>query len=196
MAQTDNSFLADKVMLRVNNLPETDPVRVLDCYGGFGLVWAWVRALTGRDIRVLGIDVREVGFALPGDNRAYLSTIDLSKFDVIDLDAYGIPFEQLEAILDRGFHGRIFVTFIQSVFGSLPHKMLYRLGYTKNMIDKIPTAFYKHGWEKIKLYLAMRGLKTVVSRSSKDKHYFYINCAEALASGLDNQTGGTVAGLA
>jgi hypothetical protein len=143
----------------------------------------------------LGIDTRDIGFALPGDNRAYLGTIDLDKFDVIDLDAYGIPFDQVEVILNRGYQGVIFVTFIQSVYGCLPNAMLSALGYPMAGVKKIPTIFYKHGWEKMLLYLANRGLKTVVHRSFRNKHYFMINGAEAGGEGCDTRMEGIFADL-
>src|SRR5688572_25502525 len=93
--KTNNSYLADKVALRVAHMPKAGEVRVLDCYAGQGVIWRAVERLTGREIKVLGIDVNKPdelsGFRMPGDNRAYLEIIDLSRFDVVDLDAYGIP---------------------------------------------------------------------------------------------------------
>lgn len=99
MAQTDNTYLADKVMLRVGHLPTNEPLRVLDCYGGKGLVWAGVKQVTKRKIMRLPIDIKkDMGFALPGHNQIYLESLDLTRFDAIDLDAYGIPYDQLKQV--------------------------------------------------------------------------------------------------
>ncbi len=119
--KTNNSYLADKVALRVAHLPDREVLRVMDCYAGSGVVWSAVKKLTGRRIAVLPIDISADvdGFHLAGDNKQYLETMDLSRFDVIDLDAYGVPYDQLKIVLDRGFHGTVFVTFIQSVFGTV-----------------------------------------------------------------------------
>ena len=170
MAQTDNSFLADKVMLRVNNLPDKPDLKILDCYSGYGIVWRHVEQLSGKNPSVLGIEMRDTGFNLPGSNLAYLGSMNLDFYDVIDLDAYGVPFEQVKTIFDRGYKGIIFITFIQSVFGVLPTDLLVELGYTNEMIEKIPTMFYKSGWDKFKLYLAKRGIRKVIHRS-KSNYY-------------------------
>src|SRR6516164_5028271 len=97
MKHTDNSYLRDKVDLRIEHLPP-GPVSVLDCYSGKGLIWAAVKRISGRSITVLPIDKRaeKLDFHLHGDNIHYLSTLNLSRFNVIDLDAYGVPFEQIQ----------------------------------------------------------------------------------------------------
>lgn len=195
MAQTDNSYLADKVMLRARHLPPVDPVRVLDCYAGEGVVWRHVRQVTGRDIRTTGIDVRDLGYLLPGDNRAYLMSMDLNRFDVIDLDAYGVPFEQIQIVAERGFQGVLFITFIQSLYGGLPSSLLSALGYSPEMVEKIPTIFYRDGWDKLKRYLAKLGAKQVVHRSHDKKHYLMVNGAELSVKGYGSQEAGRVANL-
>jgi len=93
-----NSYLADKAMLRLRHLPDTDPVVVLDAFGGSGKVWQCVQANTERKIIRLAIDEKNIPGTLKGDNRKFLPTLDLTKFHVIDLDAYGVPYEQLEII--------------------------------------------------------------------------------------------------
>jgi hypothetical protein len=111
--------------------------------------------------------------ALTGDNLKYLHILDISKFDIIDLDAYGIPFEQLEAIFKRQFKGIIIVTAIQSMTGALPFKMLCLLGYTKSMIKKCPSLFYRNGDQKLKNYLYLRGIKKIHGTTINRKSYFY-----------------------
>lgn len=161
--QTDNSHFAEKVQLRLDNLPDKETIHVLDAYHGNGLLW---REIAGRrpDVKfgVVGIDVKRErrGLYLMGDNRKFIAGMDLSRFDVIDLDAYGAPFEQVEMVLTRpGMAGKIiFVTWIQSMFGMPPKRLLVMLGYTRAMIDAIPSLFCRHGIDKFLDYLALRGI--------------------------------------
>lgn len=196
MAQTNNSYLADKVALRAGHLPAGDHLRVLDCYAGEGKIWAAVRRLTGRRITVLPIDVKEyeeTSFYLPGDNRAYLQTLDLNRFDVIDLDAYGVPFDQLEQVFSSGYQGVVFVTFIQSVMGQLPLGLLRAVGFSDEMVKKCPTLFGRSGWKYFLEYLSLRGVTRIWHRSHARKHYLGFSCAGVTGAGLDSQQGGKVA---
>ena len=172
--KTDNSFLETKVKLRMDNLPPGE-VRVLDCYHGEGVIWRTIKErMPGRDIEVLGIDTRSVGEShLQGDNMKFLPSMDLRYFNVIDMDAYGVPHKQLNAIFSRPTcnNAVVFVTFIQSVFGKLPDAMLEELGYSKAMVSKCQTLFCRNGFEKLMQYLALHGIdKIKVYSNSKKKH--------------------------
>jgi hypothetical protein len=175
MAQTDNSFLSDKIAIRCNHLPQRDKLYVLDCYAGNEYIWKGVKRLTGRNITTLPIDIRmDIGFHLPGDNRSYLQSIDLDKYDVIDLDAYGVPYDQLEIVFARDYKGAVFITFVQSIHGSLPYGLLEQIGYSRDMISKISTLFYRNGWDHFKQYLAKKGVSRIAHRTHAQKHYIYI----------------------
>jgi hypothetical protein len=180
MAQTDNSYLADKVMLRVNHLPERDPITVLDCYAGKGLIWKNIVRLTGRKIRRLPVDFRDgIGFHLPGNNLAYLTGgMNLDTFDVIDLDAYGIPYLQTKALFRRNYRGVVFATFCQSIMGRPPDQMLLDAGFSQEMIAQIPTIYGKIGWPLFKQFLASYGIRCIHHRHAERKHYLAFSCAE------------------
>jgi len=172
-AKTDNSYLRDKVDLRIGHLP-AGKVRVLDCYAGKGMIWEAVKRISGRkDIRVLPIDQRHdrFDFHLHGDNLSYLQTIDLARFNVIDLDAYGVPFDQINCLVERKYKGVVFITMIQSIMGQLPHGMLERIGFAKHQIEKAPTLFGRRGWQYFLEYLAAVGVQQIFHRSHKRKHY-------------------------
>jgi hypothetical protein len=172
---TDNSFLRQKVQLRVDNLPDKDPVMVLDMYAGYGRVWDQVRKITGRDIEVLGIEKKKITgkIYLQGDNTKY--DLDYDQFDVIDLDAYGVPFTQIEQIMKRTRKELIiFVTFIQSQWGVLPRGLLKALGYTPAMIKKIPTMFNRNGQQKLLQYLGSHGIKSVKIYHTADLRKNYL----------------------
>ena len=186
--KTDNSFLADKVALRLAHLPDQKTVRVLDCFAGRGTIWAAVRKLAPeRDIRVLPIEIQpeeDTLFSLPGDNSRFLETLDLNRFDVIDLDAYSIPYDQLKIIFKRGFRGVVYVTFIQAVFGIMPNGLLRELGFPPVMVKLSPSLFTKKGFEYFLSYLAMQGVTRVWIRQNQGKHYLgFMTTAEGNAGG-------------
>jgi len=178
MAQTDNSFLTDKIFIRVNHLPDKKEIYVLDCFAGKGKIWKNVVSLVDKKIKRLPIEFKDgVGFHLPGNNMAWMGTIDLTKFDVIDLDAYGVPYEQLKAVFESGYSGAVFVTFIQSLFGVMPRGLMESVGVSGKMLEKCPTLFYKSGWEYFLDWLYQNGVRQIVHRPHARKHYLYFNCA-------------------
>lgn len=196
MVQTNNSYLADKVALRAGHLPGADPIRVLDCFAGDEKIWKAVKKITGRRILTLPVDIKqyaENAFYLPGDNLVYLKSLDLSRFDAIDLDAYRVPYDQLEIVFQSQFNGMLYVTFIQSVFGGLPHGLLCAIGFTVEQLKTIPTMFGRSGWFYFKQYLAARGVASFYHRSHERKHYLAINCAERSVLDYRTQTGGSLA---
>jgi len=171
--RTDNTFLETKIRLRLDNLPAGD-CRVLDCYAGTGLIWRTIKKRSKKKINVLGIEIENRdGIYLQGDNRKFLSSMDLSAFNVIDLDAYGVPYDQLRIIFSKKPRPEavIFVTFIQIMYGGLPHGMLRDIGYKTSMINKCPALFYKNGFEKFKQYLAFNGIGQIRHYSHQKKHY-------------------------
>lgn len=171
---TNNSYLDDKIKLRLENLPDKNSINVLDCYRGSSEIWGRIKKLTKKQINVVGIDKENYsGLYLKGDNLKFLKTLDLNSFDIIDLDSYGIPYKQLELIFKKKYKGYVFVTFIQSQFGRLNNKLLFRLGYTQNMVNKIPTLFSKNGYEKFKSYLKICGICRIKSLNYNNKHYLF-----------------------
>ncbi len=176
-AQTDNSHFEVKVRLRTDNLPK-GPCRVLDLYGGTGRIWETIKERNPkRNIRVLRIDKKpdRGGVYLLGDNSKFLQALDPGQFNVIDLDAYGVPYKLLKWLFERS-HGRpttIFTTFIQSLYGCLPAGFLADLGYNRAMVQKCPSLFYRNGFAKLKRYLAANGVTKIkhYSDASNRKHY-------------------------
>lgn len=176
--QTDNSFFADKVILRLQNLPDRENIKVLDCYGGRGRIWDEIaRQTVGvKKIDVVSIEEKKYNrMYLRGDNRKFLKMMDLSKFDIIDLDAYGVPFEQLEIIFEKSKKTNhfVFVTFIQVMMGALPKDFLNKLGYTDKMINKIPTLFNRNAFDKFCNYLYLKGIRDIIYRSGGRKYYIF-----------------------
>ena len=179
--KTDHSYFREKVNLRFNCLPNKKRINILECFAGKGLLWDAVSIKTNKQLDITRIE-KEKGKGdkpyLVGDNLKFLKILDLSKYDIIDLDAYGIPIAQLEILFNSKYKGIIIITYISSVFGCLPRKLLYSLGYTKLMINKIPTLFYKNPLGKILQYLSSKGVNKVFGYfyevpSVKNYFYFY-----------------------
>ena len=172
----DNHFLADKVVLRVSHLPKKSPLKVLDCFHGKGVVWENVIRLSQRtDIEVLGIDHKKGKmdeWGLEFDCKVGLKDMDLTNYDIIDLDAYGCPSEELKLIFKSKFIGVIFCTNIQSTMNQLPWDLLIDLGYSLDMCRVAPVLCSKGGWEKVKSWLCLNGVKQITHRSKSKKHYF------------------------
>jgi len=162
-AQTDNSHLLEKIDLRRETISMIgkDNILVLEAYSGDGVIWGEVKkSMPWVNIGILRIDKKpdRKGAYLRGDNIKFLKSIDLEPFDIIDLDAYGLPTKQLSIIFDRGFSGFVHCTFIQSGFGMLDNTLLNSCGYTKEMISKCPTLFCRNGMEKCSLICPIMGL--------------------------------------
>lgn len=182
-ALTDNSYFADKVYLRLRHLPNKQTIKVLELYAGSGKIWRAVQKLTDKNIQICNIDKKQQnGIYLIGDNIKFLKAIEFKNYDIICLDAYGVPYQQLKIILDRyrksPFNCRLFITFIQSVYGRLPLGMLEDLGYTRRMVKKISTLFDRNGFVKFKNWLSLYGIQEITHRSSDKKHYVYIELKE------------------
>lgn len=171
-----------KIRLRLFGLSflKKDNVLVLDAYHGNGIVWQKVcERAPEKNIQVVGIDIlpKKSVSVLKGDNRKFLKSMDLNVFDVIDLDAYGIPADQLQILFDRNYHGTIFFTMAAVGFSAVPIKLLEKNGISKEMRKKCPTIFGSRALEYAFNFLALYGVqKCHYYRKDKDKNfhsYFY-----------------------
>lgn len=153
--KTDNSFLREKVNLRLESLPDKSDVKVLECFAGDGKIWNQVKKRTGKKIDILKIEMKKgkKGTYLQGDNMKYLGGLTLELFDIVH------------------------VTLIQKGLGRINSRLLYDLGYTKGMVQKVPTLFGKNGFEKVKQWLALKGVNKIKFITKKtrmaEKNYFW-----------------------
>jgi hypothetical protein len=180
--QTDNSFFEDKVALRLNHLPTKKSIKVLDIFGGDANIWDKIKKVSDKKIEHIRIDMKsdKSGAYLLGDNTKFLKAMDLSSFDIIDVDAYGIPFTQLEIIFNSNINPVIFITYVQTVYGILPLKMLYKIGYSKTMVKKCPSLFSRNGYKKLLAYLSLYGYKKTYVRKHKRKVYCCVKPLKSL----------------
>lgn len=175
--QTDNSYFEPKVLLRLESLDyvKKNEVNILEAFAGDGKIWNEVQKRTNKKIHILKIDMKDnkKGVYLKGDNMKFIPLFDFEKYDIIDLDAYGSPYNQLNVCFLKKFKGPIHCTFIQSGMGGLNKKMLIELGYSEEMQKKIKSIFNKNGIEKMKNYLSLHGVKKITGYFYDRKNYFY-----------------------
>lgn len=96
-AYTDNDGLEKKVWLRKLAIKDLDYVSVLDLFAGDNLIWSHIKT-----DRYYGVEQEKgKGKNLCLDNRKIIPVLDLSKFNVIDCDAYGVPYEQIEMLFEN-----------------------------------------------------------------------------------------------
>jgi hypothetical protein len=174
----DAELVEAKIKLRIDSLPEKEEIRVLEAFGGEGVLWSAVkRRKSNIRFKILSIDKGNYNrIQLQGDNLKYLQSLNLNEFDVIDLDAWGSPVKQLEILFAKRYRGIVHCTFIQIMQGGLPKVLLHANGYTDAMLAKINVIFLKNGLEKFYNYLANNGVKQVHTISAKGrKNYLWFS---------------------
>lgn len=115
---THNSFFKEKVALRLD-CAEAVPkkkISVLEAYAGDPLCWKKVAKLTDKKLYLTGInhDSALGTFHLHGDSINLFRSLDLSKFDILDIDAFGFPYEHFIHVLRSSYKGYVIGTFIIS----------------------------------------------------------------------------------
>lgn len=126
----DNDHVASKVALRVEavtRLGDPRPITVLDAFHGHGKLWDLVGdALPeGWEVRLYRADQahRKLG-TLRINNVRLLEVLDLNRFDLIDLDAYGWPAYQLKLVASRAPTKPVLTTRIVRALGNVPKVIL------------------------------------------------------------------------
>ena len=178
LMKTDNDNLSKKLAIRLFAMDklgksQTKPIRVLDCFAGEGLLWHYLKKESKFCIEHVGIDsLPKRGALYVGDNQRYLCQLPIDDYDVIDLDAYGVPYNQMKILAQRNYQGIVVGTFIQCVYGGLPYAMLEDIGYSRPMVRKITKLFFNNGWDKWATFLRLIGYEDVFVFHCANKHYF------------------------
>lgn len=173
---TESSHAAAKVHLRLSFLPKKSKINVLDLFSADGGLWEAVKKKTPIKINTLRIEKLpgKSGIYLQGNNLQFMESLDLSTFDVIDIDAFGVPTQHLQILFDRKYKGRVFVTFTNPFIGVLPLKFLMDLGYSRAMLSKTKAIFCRDHMKKMEGWLAIKGgIRQVQEINIGNKHYFY-----------------------
>lgn len=182
MVKSDNSHQWRKTLVRLGAIRSINKskINVLDCYAGKGKTWDHVQKNTDAKINVVRIE-KEQGkgrFALRGECERYLKKIDLSIFDIVDLDAYGSPSKQLQILFDRKYRGVVCVTGIMFSVNKGDDVLLRECGISQEIIEKIPVSMMPVKYfDMMKHFLAKNGVKKVTGSFFQDlgmqKSYFW-----------------------
>lgn len=106
---------------------------------------------------------------LRGDNRRLLRSLDLSRFDLIDLDDYGIPAEQLAIVAERAPGTPVLVTVICQGNTPVPHLICRKLGIPVEWARRSPMAVRRLGWLRLwDGYCAALGYRTRTGYTVQD----------------------------
>jgi len=174
---TENSHLRTKLRIRKQavELIGKDSVNVLDAYAGEGVVWNRMRReMPDVKFTTLGIEKRKYlsPSVIMGDNRKVMKGLDLTQFDLIDLDAFGCPWEQLTIAAQRAPHVPVVLTHISVTLGPVPKGLLKAAGLPSAWYESmgIPQALFGrmrwHWWE---VFCSGLGYTTSVSELHLDK---------------------------
>jgi len=182
--KTNNSFLSEKVALRLRNIPDQKRVKVLDAYAGEGIIWNAIQyQRKDIDFEVTSIDIKDYGLkgCLKGDNLKIMGNMSLDNFDIIDLDAYGVPSEQIDLVFRKQFKGIVFATFIQTSLGKFKKRVLREYGFSDEMIKTCPVLLSSKRNEAkiIKHYIASKGVRSIQYYRFNRKWYIAFDTREA-----------------
>lgn len=89
--KTDNFEIKSKIHLRQEAVKHLSELNVLDLFAGENKLWSSFEKNTYYGVE----KEKNKGKNLYADNIRVIQSLDLSRFNVIDLDSYGIPFNQI-----------------------------------------------------------------------------------------------------
>jgi len=102
----DHTNVQAKVALRKHFLTFITQPHILECFAGEDRI-LFNACYQGMDVTAM--DTKQVKGVLKIDNRKFIASQDLSKYNFFDLDAYGSPYELLLNIFHKKQHGEPFV---------------------------------------------------------------------------------------
>ncbi|MCL2630429.1 MAG: hypothetical protein FWD49_02755 [Firmicutes bacterium] len=172
--KTDNKSVANKIFLRQEATKHLAGLRVLDLYAGNNVLWR-----NFEKEKYFGIEVqRGKGRNLNADTRRVIDSLDLSQYNVIDCDSYGIAFDIYKKILESESLQKgtvILYTAIVNAFTQIQKEGMKIFGL-QNMLRKCPTLFNPKGIEFFYGMLGNYGKERVKYYEVRDdylKHYGY-----------------------
>lgn len=179
--KTLNSFPLDKINLRIEALNKInkDVVKVLDCFHGYGKIWHEIQKRTDKKIELFGIEIdkeKKSNFnVVYGDNKKIIPSIDISKYDIIDIDAFGDSYNLIKTIYDKLKENTIVVyTHISVNMGGMNKELIKdTLGY--DIYKKCRTMFNSRFVDIFEAGLYKLGIREIVQMNKNNKIYgFFI----------------------
>lgn len=166
--------MADKVFLRRRATEGLRELRVLDLYAGNNVLWR-----NFDTARYYGVEIIPgKGSNLNADCRRVIASLDLSGFNVIDCDSYGVPFDVIEAIFANSTLAAgtvVIFTAISNKMSGISRRCLDMFGLSA-LSKKARTPVNGLGIELFYAALENWGVREVHRyrvRGSYDKHYGY-----------------------
>lgn len=172
--KTDNKSIPNKIFIRKKAIENLKVINVMDLFAGRNVLWNNIKT-----DKYFGIDiVANKGKNLNIDTRKVFDSLDLSKYNVIDCDSYGISFDLYKKILTRKDvqKGTIIIyTAITNEFTKIQNVIKEEFNF-KNFYNKAPSLFNARAIEFFYEFLAKYGISEVYYYSIRDnflKHYGY-----------------------
>lgn len=137
----NNSYLEDKIIIRLENLPAKKSIKVLECFGGENKIWQEVKVRSkGIEISVDSVDkFINNNSNVTVDTYRILPSINPNDYDIIDVDCWGSPYKALKIIFSRPGFDRskviIFYTKIQ-MYGLINKELFLGIGITEKQYKK------------------------------------------------------------
>jgi len=172
--QRHSSAFSAKVDLRARAIEGIDNPRILDAYSAGSALWRAVEKLTGKTLRTLSLDTTAEG-TFKIDNRIALRGLDLDLFDVIDLDAYGTPWPQLDIVMRRGFRGTLVGTCIRLNRGWISKGLAVSGGMSAEMYKACPPLASRFAKEILLNYLCLFRVDMVRLYHYRRGRYMYFS---------------------
>ena len=167
---TDNVNVSHKVYLRRMATEGLGSVHVLDLFAGKGEVW---KRLSPDTYQGIEIQKGKNPGAIVGDNRKIIPRLDLSKYNVIDCDSYGVPATQIKLLYENRTlrSGTVIVyTCISNKVSTVPKTLQEYAGFAGDMYEKAQTLFNGLSTELFFDYLASLGVKSVTEYEEPSVH--------------------------
>jgi len=171
---TDNKSIGNKIFLRRQATAHLDELHVLDLFAGHNVLWKNIPTARYYGVELLA----DKGANLNADARRVIDSLDLSAFNVIDCDTYGIPFEVCRKILQNPSvqpSTVIIYTAIANIFTRVPNDCLDMLGL-HGMYSEKPSLLNKNAIDFFYDMLARLGVTQLhyyQSNDSYQKRYGY-----------------------
>lgn len=172
--KTDNKSIANKIFIRQEAIKNLKEVKVLDLFAGRNVLWNNIKT-----DKYYGIDiVTNKGKNLNVDTRKAFDNLDLSQFNVIDCDSYGIAFELYTKLFERKDLNKgtiIIYTAITNEFTKIQNVAKDYFNF-KHFYDKAPSLFNARAIEFFYEFLVLSGIEEInfySLRDKFDKHYGY-----------------------
>lgn len=175
--KTDNHNIYHKVELRKEATKDLDELKVLDLFAGENKLWGHFDCQ-----KYYGVEIeKDKGKNLNANNVRVIKSLDLSEFNVIDCDSYGIPVKQIQEIYNNATlkKGTIIIyTCIGNAMSAL-NKQIITEFHLEGIYKKCKVLLNKKSEELFYGYLYNRGVRSVteyaeIAKSFKKKYGFFV----------------------